>query len=422
MILAFNFADLIQIPFGYLLDGLYRLTSSYGWALILFSIIVKLVLMPATAKSKRSTMKMSRLTPRLQYIQKKYENDQQKQNEAIQALYKEEGVSMGGGCLWSMLPMLVLFPLYAVIRQPIIYMLHESFETTCEIMNAIKGTADVEGLLPGLISANNTYYEQLIAASRLPEIADQLKTLIPEISERTLQGLNFSFLGIDLAAIPQYNIFASDWVWNWEHIGAFLLPVLSAGSQMITMLISQKVNNSLVTNEKGVQDTDAAKNSQTNQTSKVMLYMMPIMTIFIGFGVPAALSLYWLIQGVVSTVSDMYLTKKFRKEYDAEDAIRLQKAMEAELAELEKERVRAERRAANPDGITENTSKKKLQQKQQKEQEAAKAAAKKEYNAKRGIYEEEPEEKQVMSGIPERPYCKGRNYDPYRYASDITEE
>ena len=115
------------------------------------------------------------------------------------------------------------------------------------------------------------------------------------------------------------------------------------------------------------------------------MYLMPLMTLFIGFGMPAALSLYWLIQGIVGSVLDNILTIKLRKEYDKEDAERLQKALEAEAAELEKERIRAERRAANPDGITENTSKKKLQQKQQKEQEAAKAAAKKEYNAKKGI-------------------------------------
>lgn len=416
MILAFNLADIIQIPFGYLLDWLYQLTTSYGWALILFSVIVKLVLMPATAKSKRSSMKMSRLTPKIQYIQKKYENDQQKQSEALQALYKEEGVSMGGGCLWSLLPMLILFPLYAVIRQPILYMLHESFEVTCNILNAIKET-----IAPDLITGN-TYYEQLVAVSHLPEFADQLKSMVPEISERTLQGLNFSFLGVDLSAVPQWKVWTADWTWDWAHIGAFLLPLLSAGSQLVTMIISQNTNNSLVTNEKGVQDKEAAQNSQAAQSTKVMLYMMPIMTVFIGFGVPAALSLYWLTQSVVGTVTDFFLNKKLRKEYDAEDAIRLQKAMEEELAELEKERIRAERRAANPDGITENTSKKKLQQKQQREQQAAKAAARKEYNAKHGIVEEEPEEAEVMSGIPERPYCKGRNYDPYRYSSENTEE
>ena len=415
MILAFQLADIIQVPFGYLLDWLYQLTKGYGWALILFSIIVKLVLMPTTVKSKRSSMKMSRLTPKLQYIQKKYENDPQKQNEAMQALYKEEGVSMGGGCLWSLLPLFILMPLYAVIRQPITYILHESAEVATALTEAVKLAK------PEVFTGIQEFYHQMVAAAHLsPEIAATVEG-VSDLA-RVSQPLQFDFVGIDLSAVPQYNIFADTWKWEWAYIGAFLLPVLSAGVQLLTMLISQKTNNSLVTNEKGVQDKEAAKSSQAAQSTKIMMYMFPIMTIFIGFSMPAAMSLYWLIQSVVSTVLDTLLTKKLRKEYDAEDAIRLQKAMEEELAELEKERVRAERRAANPDGITENTSKKKLQQKQQREQEAAKAAAKREYNAKRGIYEDEPEEKEVMSGIPERPFCKGRNYDPNRYASDTTEE
>ena len=109
MILAFSLADLVQVPFGYLMDLLYQLTNSYGWALILFAIAVRLVLTPATAKSKKSTMKMSRLQPQIQFLQKKYANDQQKQSMAIQELYKAEGVSMGGGCLWSLLPLLHQF-------------------------------------------------------------------------------------------------------------------------------------------------------------------------------------------------------------------------------------------------------------------------------------------------------------------------
>ena len=82
MFLDFSIWDIIQVPYGYLLDFLYRITTSYGWALILFSIIVKFVLMPTTIKSKRSMMKMSRLTPKVQYIQKKYEGDQQNQSAA----------------------------------------------------------------------------------------------------------------------------------------------------------------------------------------------------------------------------------------------------------------------------------------------------------------------------------------------------
>ena len=110
---------IINVPFGYLLDWLYQFTTNYGVALILFAVIVQLVLLPITAKSKRSMMKMSRISPRLQEIKEKYANDQQKQTEAIQKLYKDENVSMTGGCLWSFVPLLILIPLYAVIREPI---------------------------------------------------------------------------------------------------------------------------------------------------------------------------------------------------------------------------------------------------------------------------------------------------------------
>jgi YidC/Oxa1 family membrane protein insertase len=144
------------------------------------------------------------------------------------------------------------------------------------------------------------------------------------------------------------------------------------------------------------------------------------MSLWIGFTVPAALSLYWFVGGLVSMIENHIMTKHYRKIYDAEDALRLQRYNEQLAIEEEKERIRAEKRAANPDGITANTSKKKLQQKQKAEEEAARAAAKKEYDAKKGIVAEEAPEKEALSGIPERPYCKGRAYDPNRYNS--TEE
>ena len=234
--------------------------------------------------------------------------------------------------------------------------------------------------------------------------------------------MNFDFFGIDLGAIPQFNVFKWE-KWDWAHIGAFLIPVLSAGSQVVSMLISQKMNNSLVTDEKGLEDKETAKKSQANQTSKTMMYTMPLMSLWIGFTLPCALSLYWLAQGIVSSVADVYLTNKYRKIYDAEDAERLKKAMAEEAIEAEKERLRAERRAANPDGITENTSKKKLQQKQQREAEEARREAAREYAARKGIAAEEaPEAETTLSGVKDRPFCKGRAYDPNRYSTETTEE
>jgi len=415
MFLAFKLSDIITVPFGYLMAWLYQFTNNYGLALILFAIIVKIILFPISAKSKKSSMKMSRLTPRLNALRDKYANDQKKQSEAIQALYKEEGISMGGGCLWSLIPLLILFPLYTVVRQPIVYILHQNLEAAEQIVSVIKEAN------PSLFSANN-YYDQMIAAQYIPQHAEAIKAVIPGISETALAGVNFTFLDIDLGLIPQFNIFA--WTaFTWANIGAFLMPLLSAGIQVLSMWVSTKLNNSVVTDEKGIQDEETAKKSQANQTSKTMMWMMPLMSLWIGFTLPAALSLYWFIQGIISLVIDIYLTEKYRKIYDAEDAVRLKKAMEEERIEAEKERVRAERRAANPEGITENTSKKKLQQKQQREAEAAKAAAAKEYAAKKGLAEEEAApESTVLSGVPSRPYCKGRAYDPNRYSINSTEE
>ena len=352
---ASNF-HLIRTPFSWLLENIYKLTDNFGWTLIIFGVLVKLILLPATAKSKRSSMKMSRLAPKVQAIRDKYPNDPQKQNELTQALYKEEGASMGGGCLWSMLPLLIMIPLYRLIHQYI-----------------------NEG------------------------------------------EMNMIFLGIDLHQKPMWQFWTKAWSWDWAHIGAALIPLLSAGTQMLGMVFSRRANNSLITDEKGIVDKEAAKNNQQNQSMNMMMWMFPLMSLFIGFSYYAALGLYWFVQGAASTVTDVILTNKYRKIYDAEDAARLQKAMEEEALEAEKERLRAERRAANPDGITQNTSKKKLQQQEKKEQEAAKAAAKKEYEAKKGVVSEE-ETKETLSGVSDRPFCKGRAYDANRYQADNTEE
>ena len=408
MFLAFSLSDIVTVPFGFILKVLYDLTTNYGVAIILFSILVKLVLLPMNAKGKKSTMKMSRLTPDIERIKKKYPDDTNKQQQLTQELYKKEGVSTCGGCIWSFIPLLILFPLYTVIRQPIEYMLGETAENAQIIVDTIKAAAPAE------LFGKNEFYAQMIAARHIPDYVEQIKAVLPEISESTLAGVNFDFLGIDLGLQPSFNVFGWD-AYDWAHIGLFLLPLLSAAGQVLSMLISNKMNDSVVTNEKGIQDKEVAKKSQQNQTAKTMMWMMPIMSLWIGFTVPAALSVYWLISGLLGTVADMIMTKHYRKIYDAEDAVRLKKYMEEEAIEAEKERIRAEKRAANPEGITANTSKKKLAKAEREKDAAAKAAAAREYALKKGLTVEEAEEKEVLSGIPERPFCKGRAYDPNRY-------
>ena len=407
MFLAFKLSNIVTVPFGWLMGWLYQVTGNYGVAMILFAVCVQMALLPITAKSKKGMMKMSRIQPQMQEIQRRYADDQQKQGEAIRQLQQEEGVSMGGSCLWSFVPMFILLPLFTVIREPITYILGCGAEMSAQIVEIIKN------LNPEAFGGN-AYYAQVTAAQLIPQYAAEIKAAIPAIEDAVLAGINFNFLNINLGNIPSFAF----WKWeafNWANIGLFLIPLLSAGSQILQTKIMQKMNNSVVTDKNGVQDEEMAKNSQANQTSQSMMLMMPLMSLWIGFTVSAGLSVYWFIGGVVRTIQDVILTNRYRKIYDAEDAIKLQRKMELDAIEAEKERIRAERRAANPDGQTQNTSKKKLQKAEAARIAAEKAAAAREYNAKRGIVEEEEPKTEALSGIPERPYCKGRAYDPNRY-------
>ena len=388
--------DIIKIPFGYLLDWLYQFSTNYGLALILFSLIVKLILLPMNIKSKKSMLKMSRLAPLAKALEEKYGDDKVKYQQALSQLYKEEGVSAGGGCLWSFLPLLILFPLYAVIRQPITYMLHVAAETSAEIVKII-----------GLeVTQRQEYYAELLSASHINEFLPQILEKFPDLAEKGLQSISFNFLGMNLAEVPTWKFWTLE---GWSQIGIFLLPLISGGSHYLATFINRKLDNSVATNDKGERDKSAAN---VNQTMNTMLYIMPLMSIWIGYSMPAAITVYWIAQSFFSLIIDTALTVRFRKTYAAEDEQR--RRLAAQLAELEaeKERVRAERRAANPDGITENTSKKKLERQERK---AADEAARKFAAEKAGLDPDAVDPEKCPSGIAERPYCKGRNYNPDRY-------
>ena len=391
-----SISDLIRVPFGYLLDWLYTFTNNYGLALILFSLIVKLVLLPMSVKSKKSMLKMSRLSPQVKALEAKYGDDKQKYQLAVQQMYKEEGVSMGGGCLWSFIPLLILLPLYYVIREPITYMMHNSRSISEAIVAFLQASGENLG--------KNAYYAQLAAAGHIGDYMEELKSLAVT-ANANLQAMNFQFLGIDLAAIPTFRFWDCE---GWSEIGLFLIPVVSAGLQAVSMWISQKMNNQVATNADGEQDAEAAKTA--NQTNMTMMLMMPLMSLWIGFSMPAAISIYWIAQAVFGAVQDYFLTKHYRKVYEEEDAVRQELAAKRRAEEAEKERQRALRREQNPDGITDNVSKKKIRQ---QEKEAAEKAAR-DYEAKKNPVPES-EVKKPLSGDPERPYCRGRAYDPSHY-------
>lgn len=403
----FTVFDYIKWPFSYLLSWLCSFTGSYGLALILFAIIVKVLLFPTAAKSKKGMMKMSRLTPKVKALEAKYGDDKQKYQEEVSKLYKSEGASGCSGCLWSMLPLLLLIPLYSIIREPITWlMFHGNIspagvgELQNVFINAAKTSADPA--LKSLFESGslNGAYWQVVAMPHIGALLDSLRAVAGD----SVSIINSRMLGIELATIPQFmfwQYFDVNGVWN--SIGQFLLPLFSGGINWFSMWLSQKLNGTVIVDQNGERDEEMAK--QNAQTNQMMSLMMPLFSIYIGFIAPAGLSLYWITQGVLSVIQDYFLTKHYKKVYDAEDAIKQAQAAKEAAEEAERERIRAERRAQNPDGITENTSKKKLQERQRQEQAAKEAA----YQAR------------LQEGTPEtvsdetRPFRRGRAYRPDRY-------
>ena len=381
---------LIKTPFGYVLEFFYGFFENYGIALILFSLAVKLLLLPFSAMSKKSMMKTSRLQPKVKQIELACGDDKQRYQMEVQQLYKDEGVSMFGGCLWSFLPLLILLPLYSVIREPLQYMMHIDADTVAQIKSAM------EAALPEGEKLNA--YWQFQVAQNIDAYRDLVGT--------TVQSINFKFLGIDLGLEPNWRIWK---LVGWSQIGGALIPLCSGALNYLSVLIGQKMNSTVIKNDKGEKDEAAA----AAQTGKMMTYTMPLISVWFGFIMPLGISIYWIAQSLFGIIQDYFLTKHYRKIYDAEDAIKREQAALRAAEEAEKERIRAAKRAANPDGIKENTSKKKQQLREKQDREAAAKDFEAKKLAAQGLAPEEATE--YLGGEPNRPYARGRAYQSDRY-------
>ena len=228
-----------------------------------------------------------------------------------------------------------------------------------------------------------------------------------------VKSINFNFLGINLGEQPSWKFWTMR---SWSEFGGLLIPIVSGGLNYLAMFISQKTNDTVITDDKGNRDDAAAA---TVQTGKAMTFMMPLVSVVFGYIMPLGLSIYWIAQSILGIVQDYFLTKHYRKIYDAEDEIKRQKAAALAEENAEKERIRAAKRAANPDGITENTSKKKQQLRDRQERDAAA----KEYEAKKRAEKGEPlpEPRTNPGGEENRPYARGRAYVADRYNGESEE-
>ena len=390
----------ITKPFAWLMVWLYEVTGNYGLAIIFFALAVNLVLTPFMAKSKKAMMRTTRLQPRIQEIQRRHEGNPQKLNAEMQKLYQEAGANPMSGCLWSLIPFPILIALYSVIRQPLSRMMFVASDFVTTLQDFFVG----QGLYEAPARAN-AYFE-IELAKLTHENWDLVQSGISNLDPNLL-NVDFSFLGLNLGDQPRWNFFfTADWsdssVWL-PALGLFLIPFISAGLSYLSMKISAASN--------------PAQDAQSQATMSSMNLMMPLMSIWICFIMPAAMGIYWIANSVFGMARDFVLTKVYKKQLDIEDAERIarQSAREKEIEEkrLETERLRAE-------GKTEmnvNTSKKKIQAGEKNRNDERKAAAEKAERAARrerlGIKEAEKPASQVGN----RRYARGRAYVPDRFTN-----
>lgn len=414
---------IILQPFAWLLLFFYNLFNSYGLALILFGIVVKLILFPVTLKSKKSMIQTTMLSGKMQQLQKQYGKDKERYNLEMQKLYEREKVNPMGGCIWSLIPMFVLVALYGIIREPLTYFMQMSGEQI-QVLAAqldwqtlavtkgwvsqgnmdklIQGMADKvasgeltvfadglwknkDGVISGLFQNggfNQLYLLAQVTNENLAALQAAVSAQFAGAGEH-LFVLNFQFLGIDLSLIPNLMFWKKGL--GWDSIGLFLLPLISIAASTLTTKVSQATNKM----------SNQTKNEQMDRTNKMLMWMMPIMSLWIGFTIPAGLTVYWIAQYLVQMIQEVICGKMLKKDYEAaQEAAAKREAEEKEEEKRRKEEARLERQRRIEEE-KKNRGKKKPQKKDTEP-------------SQEGINREDSRE-----GI--RAYARGRSYIPGRY-------
>lgn len=376
---------IICIPFAWLVRLFYTLTGSYGMAIVLFTLVVKVIMLPFQVKSKKSMMRMNRMNGKIQEIQKKYANNQAKMGEEMQKLYAEEGVNPMSGCVWSFLPLPILLALYSIMRQPITHLMMLSNDVVQNLvakltamgmdMSSIVQMKDGAAVVKNGVTQLTPYGQiNLVKAitENVPEAAAGIDGWI---------NLDYNFLGLDLSATPT-SVFGN-FVFTWAIIGLILIPILAGGFQLLMSIYMMKTQ---------------PQQSANGSSMKSMMYMMPLMSVYFAFIMPAALGVYWIAQSLFSLVQEVVMTKVFGKKMEEEENARY------EAIQADRQRRQEEAKRLQEERKQQTVQKQSLKQKQKAAQEAKAAKA-----AKAGKSTTE------AGRVGERPYARGRSYKADRY-------
>lgn len=294
--------------FGYVLNALYNLISNYGIAIIIFSVLLRLILIPITIKQQKTMKKSNEMQQEMKSIQAKYKNNPEKLNQETMDLYKREGLSPFSGCFTAILQLIIILSVFWLVSQPLTYMkrvqnseIYKEYKTAVEadtskssykeiaIIN--KATEDYQNIVNELQNENVENREEL----------ENKKAQLEELR------INMEFLGLDLSKVPTQSL--NDWK-------VYIIPVLYVITSFISIRITTKTQISKSKNE----EEKAPELESMEQMNKSMSYMMPIMSISIAVIAPLGLALYWLVSNILMIVERLVINKFMSSKEEKENA------------------------------------------------------------------------------------------------------
>ncbi len=344
--------QIFGLPLGYLMWAMYQIVHSYGWAIILFTIVTKLLLLPLAIKQQKSTVKMQIIQPKMQEIQAKYKNNPQKMNEELQALYERENYSMTAGCLPMLIQFPIIFGLLDVIYRPLTHLLHisgEAMTKVTEIATGLIGAAATSGYAPEIAIMNSVKENPAAYAALGTDILGKI------------QGLDMNFLGLDLSVFPNQVIkfgFSADAMATLLN-PIILIPLLSGGTALLMSLVT-------------LRNTPSAGNA--NASMNTVMLMMPLMSLWFTFMVPAGVGLYWTMSNVVAVGQSLVMNHFWNPKEIAE---KMKAEEEARKERERQEKIEAKKRAKEEGRVEDETALSKKEQDRRRLAEARRRNAEK---------------------------------------------
>lgn len=285
--------------FGYLLNFIYNIIGNYGWAIIVFSIIIKIIMIPFSVKQQKTLKKNNKLQAKMKEIQFKYKNDPERLNQATMQLYKEENVSPFSGCFSAIIQLVLLISIFYLVRSPLTYMK----KIDKEVVDKYYSVLQEENLATG---GAYPEIEIIKEANTLENIEND------KINKEEVQNLkiNMEFLGLDLGQIPSQN--KSDWK-------VFIIPVLYVAVSFASMKLSlgkqgkkkKDENKMLNADNTKPEEKDVAGDMQEamEQVNQNMSMIFPIMYLAVAIIAPLGLALYWLVNSILMIIERIILNK-----------------------------------------------------------------------------------------------------------------